>query len=1076
MSKLIGHAKLTPPETGSLVVRQRLFDALDRISPCPLIWICAPAGSGKTSLAAGYARHRGQPLIWYELDETDNDPAAFFGRLFEAAKPLLEGHSDSMPTLETEDQENLAGFTALFLERLVERLPASFLLVLDNCHCIEDNWFNQADFLKYMSRLPAEVTTIITSRSLPPKSSIRLRLEQRMHVLVWHDLRFSKAEAKALLGPEAFPDDVFDLLLKKTGGWAAGLALLGASLQRGGQVAEVTPWLTLHEVFGYCDVEVFRKVKPALQDFLLKSSFLPVMTAELAGEITGCKQAEEVLRGLFQDNLLIERRDLPDPEYAYHPLFILFLQSKVKSAYTPGELEDLRRRAAMLLESSGRIDQAASVLASMDDPGPLEEFILRHAESLIVQVHHVALERWIARLPAGSLHRQPWLAYWQAACRQVDDPQGSRALYRQAFEAFRRLGDEKGLLLSWCGAVDTFIHAWSDFLGLEEWIALMQALTDQGLIIPCTDLGVRTRLTMSGAVAFLRPEQGEVVSQWLGPALEQIGRHHWGAAHHLACFHAAHQAMWMGDLQRLQVVAEIAQRSMDPAESPVLHQLNGICQDALVQSLCLARPDLARQVVDKGLELACRHNQTLWNFILLGMGVFAGLTAGDPASARGYLARMERCMPRSRLFARAHYHHMAASYHMYCENHVQAGQEACKALELAGQSGAVFARPYFALALAQTCHELGEHDECMRNMEIVDGFVAGSTMLQTMSLVCRAYFALGRDGQDQGLAFLRKAFSLGRKQGYVNMLYWWRPKVMARLCVAALENGIEEEYARHLIRHRKLFPETPPVEITRWPWMFRIRTMGRFELTKDGEVVSLRGKIQHKPLALLKLLAGRGEVGLSEAEVDDILWPGSDGDRAHSSFTSTLSRLRKLMRDSQCIVVQGGKVFLDPRRCWVDAWAFRRLCDRLEGLACQFEAAGKAIQRDSGAARMIRQAWLAHDLYRGHFLAADQDLVWTISVRERLRGRYIQLVTRFGRVLERAGDLEQARRWYRQALDVDDLQEEFYRGLMRCAHRRNQPEEAQRLFQICRERLESELNIQPSPKTRALALSLSTKT
>ena len=50
-----------------------------------MIWLHAPPGAGKTTLAAGYAQRFSEPPLWYRLDEGDRDPAAFFQHFLEAA-------------------------------------------------------------------------------------------------------------------------------------------------------------------------------------------------------------------------------------------------------------------------------------------------------------------------------------------------------------------------------------------------------------------------------------------------------------------------------------------------------------------------------------------------------------------------------------------------------------------------------------------------------------------------------------------------------------------------------------------------------------------------------------------------------------------------------------------------------------------------------------------------------------------------------------------------------------------------------------------------------------------------------
>ncbi|MFN9140652.1 MAG: hypothetical protein ACK5V8_06160, partial [Betaproteobacteria bacterium] len=79
-------AKLVPPSLAGLVARPALEQALDGLLE-PSLWLCAPSGAGKSMLVAAYAARQSVPLLWYRLDERDNDPACFFDHLLLA----LEG-------------------------------------------------------------------------------------------------------------------------------------------------------------------------------------------------------------------------------------------------------------------------------------------------------------------------------------------------------------------------------------------------------------------------------------------------------------------------------------------------------------------------------------------------------------------------------------------------------------------------------------------------------------------------------------------------------------------------------------------------------------------------------------------------------------------------------------------------------------------------------------------------------------------------------------------------------------------------------------------------------------------------
>ncbi len=77
--------KISRPELPEAHVRRRLLQAL---KPAPGQWavfVTAPVSYGKTTLLASYLKTIDPPSIWYRLDASDTDPAAFFYYLSLAA-------------------------------------------------------------------------------------------------------------------------------------------------------------------------------------------------------------------------------------------------------------------------------------------------------------------------------------------------------------------------------------------------------------------------------------------------------------------------------------------------------------------------------------------------------------------------------------------------------------------------------------------------------------------------------------------------------------------------------------------------------------------------------------------------------------------------------------------------------------------------------------------------------------------------------------------------------------------------------------------------------------------------------
>ena len=77
--------RLTPPPIGQgFVSRSRLNELLDQSALYALTLISAPAGSGKSSLLADWARESQSPVAWFSEEAEDNDPVRFW-RYFTAA-------------------------------------------------------------------------------------------------------------------------------------------------------------------------------------------------------------------------------------------------------------------------------------------------------------------------------------------------------------------------------------------------------------------------------------------------------------------------------------------------------------------------------------------------------------------------------------------------------------------------------------------------------------------------------------------------------------------------------------------------------------------------------------------------------------------------------------------------------------------------------------------------------------------------------------------------------------------------------------------------------------------------------
>jgi DNA-binding SARP family transcriptional activator len=232
---------------------------------------------------------------------------------------------------------------------------------------------------------------------------------------------------------------------------------------------------------------------------------------------------------------------------------------------------------------------------------------------------------------------------------------------------------------------------------------------------------------------------------------------------------------------------------------------------------------------------------------------------------------------------------------------------------------------------------------------------------------------------------------------------------------------------------------------------------------RDGAPLGGRGKAQKKPLDLLKALVALGAERVDTARLAGLLWPDAEGDAAKGSFDTTLYRLRKLLGRDDALVLAEGKLSLDRRQCWLDVWAF-------EDIARAADAAPAG--GDLAAEHAVRLGRGILEAYPGHFLAADEDAPWAIDLRDRLRSKLVRTVLGLGGRLQAAGRWTDAIALYERALELDNLAEGFYRGLMVCHRELGQPAAALQAYRRCRELLSVVLGLAPSAETEAVRRSL----
>ena len=1061
-SKRVLLGKTTRPSLAGVLPRERLFSLLDRgAEASSVFWISGPPGCGKTTLAASYPDHAGLNCLWYEIDEGDADAATFFYYMGLAAAEHGGAGDEPLPLLTPEYHAGLPTFTRRYFQALFARLKPPFVVVFDGYYAISEASPLHEVMRDAMRELPPGGRVIFVSRGEPPPSFARLRANRDLTAIGWEDLRLSEAETAAIVKLRGHTLSAKDLaaLYAQTQGWAAGLVLLLEQARTAGTMAGGLDFSTHKLVFDYLAGEIFQKTDARTRELLLRTAYLPQMSATVAQQASGDEDAGAVLAELHRNNYFVALRQArPEPVYQYHPLFREFLQARAGETFAREERRRLQHKSAELLEATDQVEDAVALYGESRDWDAMARAIERHAETMQAQGRGDTLVRWVEELPAEVMQQHPWAVYWAAASRAQVAPRESRSRFERAFELFRAQAqpDLTGMVLACSGAMDVILYELDDFSLLDRWIAVLDEAAKTGPRFPSPSVEARVACSMVFSLTLRQPQRKDI-QHWMERAMSCSQAVPDPNLKMFVGLLASLTMMWTGLFAKARGTIDAMRRV---AESPGVTPFSRITLknvEAMFYALTAER-EACLKVMREGLEIARATGVHTWTFQMLLYG-YGGALAGQDLKAAAKIAKeLEAHIAGAGRLDQCLYRHFSAWEAMLRRDLLRAMEEERAALRMAIEVGCPYFEVQCRLALAQIFSEYRDERKAAAQLRQLHGIARGidNHHLDFTCLVIYGELAIAHGRQRSGMNALRYGLGLGRQYGYTHFL-WWRPSLMASACVHALEAGIEPEYAQSLVRKRRLAPEAAPQAIENWPWAYRVHTLGPFRLLRDGEPFGTSGKAQRRPMELLKVLIAFGGEEVAEDRITEALWPRIAGDSAHRSFTSTLHRLRKLLGEDRALVLREGRLTLDRRYVWVDAWAFEALLGELEGAT-----------RAADGSRVDLISERLHELYKGPFLATDADESWYLQRRERLRNQFVRAATEIGRYRESSSDWQRASEVYERCLEIDPLAESLYRQLMTCLQRLGRHAEALEVYGRCRKVLAAGLHVEPSTETRAL--------
>jgi LuxR family maltose regulon positive regulatory protein len=625
-----------------LVPRRSLVEQLVDQPIGQLVVVTAPAGYGKTTTMALWDDADPRPFAWVGLDLRDDDPVHLVSRIAQAVSEL-----------EPLDPSVLRIFQGPGRSVELDMLPAlgwglrgrkPFVLVLDDVHFLRSpaSWVCIDGLL---GQLPLGMTLALVGRSTPAIDLARRRMSGHLCELTAERLAMDRDEAGSLLTRAGLDldDGEVDSLVEQTEGWPGGLHLAALALAGHDPSGRADLFSGRDRlVADYLVEEVLASSPDDLQDFLLASSVLDRMSAELLDELLETETSGRRLADIERSgNLFLVALGRDGEWFRYHHLFGEMLRARLR-AVDPRRAAELHARASRLLEDRGDIDGAVRHAVRANDLDRAADLVLAHGVRLAFGGHAALLGQWLELLGpvtcernAGAIAAMAWHGLATVDFEEIQSAMGAA----ERLGATGALPDGSPSLAVAMAVVRAILAA----EGLEGVLRDTQFVRDGGPPEVNRWWGVATGVRGTACSMLGRFDDAErFLGEGLGHVADNPGFRA-GLKAHLALLHLYRDDLANADLWSRRALALADQNNLEGVSVAMPVYFVG----ALVAARS-GRVAEARRLIAVGQAMLAAigdrvHRTALFGNVLLGR---AALALGDVAGARAFAHEAERARRR----------------------------------------------------------------------------------------------------------------------------------------------------------------------------------------------------------------------------------------------------------------------------------------------------------------------------------------------------------------------------------------------------------------------------------------------
>ncbi|BCL13228.1 LuxR C-terminal-related transcriptional regulator [Micromonospora sagamiensis] len=458
---LLASRLTAPPSPEPVVLRPRLLRRLDSGTDGPVTLVRAPAGWGKTTLLAAWARAAGAVPAWVSVET--GDTAA---RLWSYLAAALDAAD-----LPADRPDHLAAALA--------GRDRPVVLILDDLHRVtEPAALAGLEFL--LRHAGQRLRLLVAARSDPALPLHRWRLRGELTEIDADELAFTTDEVADLLATHGVvvPPASVPTLRERTGGWPAGVCFAALAARAAADPAAVVTGFggDQPDVAGYLRDEVLAELSCDDVDLLRRLAVTGTVCGDLAAALAGPAADDGRLAGLARSTGFLRPDGLRPGWYRCQPLLADLLRADLSS---DGQLRGLHSRAAGWYAGHGRSGEALRHALAAGDWDRATELVLVGWPELVPYDPEPAGPPPAAP-PADRVGRDPELALALAVDQaRSADPSAAADHLRGAVAAARDLPAPRRDRLRWLvAAVEVALARLAgDPAGVRGAAARLRALT-----------------------------------------------------------------------------------------------------------------------------------------------------------------------------------------------------------------------------------------------------------------------------------------------------------------------------------------------------------------------------------------------------------------------------------------------------------------------------------------------------------------------------------------------------------------------------------------------------------------------